>query len=241
MTNKSIKQPLHQQVAESLRGSIRQGCWKPGELIPTETELCQQFSASRATIRKALDSLTLEGVISRKARKGTWVTENQPTEQWLIDYLSDYPFAENVRLKILATDSITTDISDGFFNLFGSEKILTRLKVLRSLNDTPVSLSEIYLRPEHASRVCESFDPERDQYFFELLKRTVGVRIDEVHDIFNAVLAVGEVAKYLQVMESSPLTLITRVFFERGQRVVQTTRAYLRPDVNKIKIIRKIL
>jgi GntR family transcriptional regulator len=224
-----------------LRGSIRQGHWKPGELIPTETELCRQFSASRATIRKALDALTLEGVISRKARRGTWVTEDQPAEQWLIDYKSDYPFAENVKLSILATESVTTDISDGFFSLFGSEKILTRIKVLRTLNETPLSLSEIYLQPDHASRVCESFDPERDRYFFEVLKRTVGIRINEVHDIFSAVSAAGEVAKRLQVLESSPLTLISRVFFEKGHRVVQTTRVYLRPDVNKLKIVRKVL
>jgi GntR family transcriptional regulator len=239
MTNDDTHRPLYQRIAEVFRSHILQGQWQPGAVIPTETELCQQFSASRATIRKALDALTLEGVISRRAGKGTWVTETKRQDGFWYSYQSDYPFPESVTVEILASESVVSPASGDVFSHFGSERILTRIKVLRSLNDTPLALSEIFLRPEDAEKVIAAFDPERDIYFFDILERMAGVQVDEVHETFDAVLAVGEVAERLHVMASSPLTLITRVFFGKGQRVIQASRVYLRPDVNKLKIIRK--
>ena len=43
-----------------LKEIIREQCasWEPGQLIPSELELCQMYSVSRTTVRKALDHLT---------------------------------------------------------------------------------------------------------------------------------------------------------------------------------------
>jgi DNA-binding GntR family transcriptional regulator len=235
---KKVHQPLYKNIAETFRGFILQGKWQPGSVIPTETELCQQFSASRATIRKALDSLTQEGYISRKAGKGTWVLEREEEEDWRYSYKSDYPFPEKVNVQIAESDSIAYDPSDAIFNFYGSEKILTRLKVERSLNQTPLAMSEIYLKPAYADKVVKGFDMEKDIYIFRVLERVTGIRIKEVHEIFDAILAVGEIAKRLNVMEGTPLTFITRIFYEVGGQVVQASRVYLRTDVNKFKIVR---
>ncbi len=237
---KTVHQPLYKNVAETLRSFILQGKWQPGSVIPTETALCQEFSASRATIRKALDNLTQEGYISRKAGKGTWVLERvrEEEEDWRFSFKSDYPFPEKVSVKIVASDSIAYDPSDAVFNFYESEKILTRLKVQRSLNQTPLAMSEIYLKPEHAEKVVNGFDPEEDIYIFRLLERVTGIQIKEVHEIFDAVLAMGEIAKRLKVMESTPLTFITRLFHDEEGQVIQASRVYLRPDVNKFKIVR---
>ena len=43
-----------------LKEIIREQCasWESGQLIPSELELCQMYSVSRTTVRKALDHLT---------------------------------------------------------------------------------------------------------------------------------------------------------------------------------------
>lgn len=54
----------HQEVAAYLRGLIRSGELGPGEVIPSEASLCEQFQCSRGTIRKAVSTLRIEGLVS---------------------------------------------------------------------------------------------------------------------------------------------------------------------------------
>ena len=52
--NPSSKLPLYQQMYEKLEGRIRSGQWKPGDMIPPESELIEQYGVSRITVRKVL-------------------------------------------------------------------------------------------------------------------------------------------------------------------------------------------
>jgi DNA-binding FadR family transcriptional regulator len=59
----------------SLRKTIEQGEWKPGERIPTERDLAQQYRSARNTVRRALKILEEEGQIYREVGRGTFVTQ----------------------------------------------------------------------------------------------------------------------------------------------------------------------
>jgi DNA-binding FadR family transcriptional regulator len=68
-------QKLSHVVAERLRAQIVQGERKPGDKLPSETELLQQFKVSRPTVREALRILEVESFISmgRGMRSGATV------------------------------------------------------------------------------------------------------------------------------------------------------------------------
>jgi GntR family transcriptional regulator len=55
--------PIHARVADELRGRIHRGELVPGAALPSEARLCEEFSASRGTIRSALAALRHEGLI----------------------------------------------------------------------------------------------------------------------------------------------------------------------------------
>lgn len=67
--------PLYLQLAESLRGMIRGGAVRVGEALPSERELSAMTSISRVTVRKAIDALLREGLLSRRPGSGTYVAE----------------------------------------------------------------------------------------------------------------------------------------------------------------------
>ena len=58
----SQKKPVFQEVAGSLSTRIRRRELAPGMALPSENELCRQFSISRFSVRKALDMLQAKGV-----------------------------------------------------------------------------------------------------------------------------------------------------------------------------------
>ena len=53
---------------------IRLGVIGPGESLPPERELAEEFGISRITVRKALDALVSEGMLTRRQGAGTFVT-----------------------------------------------------------------------------------------------------------------------------------------------------------------------
>ena len=55
--------PLHRTLADELRTRIRSGAIGVGEALPSEAELCREFSASRGPVRQALAALRDEGLI----------------------------------------------------------------------------------------------------------------------------------------------------------------------------------
>ncbi|MBX2886486.1 MAG: GntR family transcriptional regulator [Granulosicoccus sp.] len=64
-----------QDIQEILRQRIRDRIWSPGELIPGEAVLAEQFGCARTTVNRALRELAATGVIDRKRKAGTRVAE----------------------------------------------------------------------------------------------------------------------------------------------------------------------
>src|ERR1700730_15825596 len=65
-------------IAARLQRDIRLGRYDIGELLPTETELMAQHSASRQTVREALRILNDQGLIVRRAGLGSVVIAAEP-------------------------------------------------------------------------------------------------------------------------------------------------------------------
>ena len=67
--------PVYYRLERFLRDQIQTGALKPGDSIPPESQLAQQFSVSRMTVRQALSRLVFEGLIERQRGRGSFVAE----------------------------------------------------------------------------------------------------------------------------------------------------------------------
>ena len=66
---------LGEQVAAQLSDQITEGRWKPGEKLPSESELCSTLKIGRSTLREALKSLAFVGMVQMRPGDGTYVIE----------------------------------------------------------------------------------------------------------------------------------------------------------------------
>ena len=69
--------PLYRQVKELLLQRVVSGVWKPGEGLPSEAKLAEQFNVSQGTVRKALEEMVAEHVVVRHQGKGTFVAARE--------------------------------------------------------------------------------------------------------------------------------------------------------------------
>ena len=72
--------PLHRQLFLVLHDEIDRGVIAPGDALPTEQTLCDQFGVSRITVRRALADLAEQGYIERRQGVGSFVREHAPSE-----------------------------------------------------------------------------------------------------------------------------------------------------------------
>ncbi len=65
---------LYEQIAQQIEESILNGQLKPGDQLPAERELAQQFGVSRTAVREAVKALREKGLVEAYSGKGTFVT-----------------------------------------------------------------------------------------------------------------------------------------------------------------------
>ena len=76
----NLRQTRYQEIAEALRERVRHA--SPGSLLPSESDLSAEFAASRVTIRRALEVVRDEGLISARQGFG-WFVATEPVRQRL--------------------------------------------------------------------------------------------------------------------------------------------------------------
>lgn len=64
---------LGSDIALALQKRIRDGTWKPGDVLPGQRELALQFGASLASVREAVSVLSAAGLLEAKPGRGTIV------------------------------------------------------------------------------------------------------------------------------------------------------------------------
>src|SRR5687767_8081545 len=66
---------LPQEIVSAIANLILKRVWKPGERIPSEKELAARFNVGRSTIREAIKSLVILGVIDARPGDGSFIRQ----------------------------------------------------------------------------------------------------------------------------------------------------------------------
>ncbi len=65
---------LYEQIVQQIEESILKGAVKPGDQLPAERELAQQFGVSRTAVREAVKALREKGLVEAYSGRGTFIT-----------------------------------------------------------------------------------------------------------------------------------------------------------------------
>jgi GntR family transcriptional regulator len=141
--------PLYHQLKEGIRGRILRGEYKEGDLLPTERDFAERYGLSSTTIRRALGDLVNEGLLERKAGKGTFVR----TPKVKRDLMKVLGFTQNMKeiglapsarvLKKIAVPA--NEFVQESMGLKPRAKVL-RLERVRLGADVPMMLETRYVR-----------------------------------------------------------------------------------------------
>lgn len=76
MFNKVQTKKVYMEIVEQVRVLIKEGRLKPGDKLPPEQVLAEEFGASRPSVREAMSALEILGIIERRGGKGNFIKYN---------------------------------------------------------------------------------------------------------------------------------------------------------------------
>lgn len=220
--------PLYRQIRERLVEALQAGEWRPGEAIPSETELAVRFGVSQGTVRKAVDALSAEHLLVRRQGRGTFVASHQePRAQYRFLRLRPDEgepvqptsrFLECRRLRAPVEIARALELKPG--------ETVVMIRRLLDFDGEPRVLDEIWLpgapfRGLTAERLNAYSGP-----LYGLLETEYGTRMIRARERLRAVAAGAPEASLLSVAVGEPLLLVERVSCTYGDRPVEVRRGW---------------
>lgn len=207
--DRSSPVPLYYQIYEILSNQLKDPKML-GTKIPSEEKLMKVFDVSRATIRRALQSLEINGMIERKRGKGSKVVSSTTLENLTtIRSFTEQMYIEN---HVPITQVVETNwipAGDRFSEMFNIQKEEMILRVTRLRGNEvifPIVLFISYLSPKSGLTGNENFNGS----LYEILKK-MNRPVIEGDAIIEAKLAEGRIAKMLKIDERSPILYYERL------------------------------
>ena len=236
--DKNIPVPLYFQLKTLILDQIKNGTYKPGDLIPTENELSEMFDISRTTVRQAITELVHEDHLYRIKSKGTFVSKPKVTQHVLNNYYSYDGAVQESGQKTSRVQLIKEIIPMPQEMIdFGAGKPgdkVIYLKRKRLVDKTPAVLIDAYLV---YSKFAHLMDVDLvNNSLRALMDEKPETRVYRLVRIIEAVPARKEDINELDVEPGSAIQKMTTIRYNRQDEVLDRAYSYHRGDMNRIEL-----
>jgi GntR family transcriptional regulator len=214
--------PLYQQLQRALRRAIEMKLLAPEDALPPERDLAEEFAISRITVRKALDGLVSEGLLTRRQGSGTYVASRveksfSKLSSFTEDMTSRGRTPRSMWLK--KTQGVVTP-EEAMATGFSPGTPVYRFTRLRFADDVPMSI-EFCTIP---SFCLPSIDAVQTSLYQALEK--AGFRPQRALQRLRAVLLTAQQTELLHGKEGDAGLLVERRGFLLDGRVVEFSQSY---------------
>jgi len=217
---------LHQHLVER----IRAGEFGPAVPLPTEMDLCEQYGVSRITVRRALDALADERLISRRRGARTFVVEPPVKSVALTGSLDDaLAYSGDLSLKLLSAEEVRPSPVVAQALRLGAGEPVLRLEAIAASAGEPFAYAEYYL-PRAVSALFDPTDLQARVPVLRAIEQKLGRRITSANQTVEPVIADRAVADYLGMKPRAPLLKVVRTYFTAEETPVKTDVVRYHPE-----------
>ena len=230
VVRKDIPIPVYYQISEYIRDLIETDELHPGDKLPSEQDLSETFGVSRMTVRKALDILVQEGLLSREQGRGTVVRRRRFKE----NLMTVTSFDDDMRRQDAVASARVLEIQ----TVEADERIAKRLQIeprtatyrisrIRYADDIPIGLQTYYIPCKYAPGLDKE---DLTQSIQGLLQDHYGHKLVRTQLWLEAMPADEVRATYLEVPVQFPLLNKRVILFNEQGVPVEYLRVLYRSD-----------
>jgi GntR family transcriptional regulator len=223
--------PLYFQLKNIIENQISSGELKPGDKIPSENKLCEQYQVSRTTARQAITDLVNSGKIVRTQGRGSFVAQypiSKPPYR-LTGFSADmkkqgfHPSSKILELRVMMP---TPDIAR-LMRISPSEAIIF-LKRLRYIDGHVMGIEYTHMPFNRFSGLLE--ENLEDNSLYETLINKFNTVPTRVAITFEAVLCDEDLCELLHANRETPSLHISDITFDQNDRLIEYSTTFYRGD-----------
>ena len=228
--------PMYDQLKQLIIDGITREKLGPGDLLPGEHRMCEQYGISRTVVRQALAQLEHEGIVERVKGKGTFVARPKTSESLVHTLAGLFEEVErrggHVRSQILRHERVPASAEVAAALEVTPGDSVVALERLRLIDDEPWSLTTTWM-PEDIGTVTFASDMSELSLYAVLADHgwhaVRGMRSAE------ATVASPEQARLLGMSAGSALLLLRSTSYSEAGRPMEHFVAYHRGDRSRFE------
>lgn len=238
--DRASAEPFYLQLGRWLEQQIAAGRYGVGDALPSESELCRQFTLSRSTVRESLRMLEDRGRIRIVQRRGAFVCGPQPTS-WMLQFTEGFSETEadfnkrKVETKVLrvAFEHLPVHACDALGLPDGTAGVV--VERVRRLDGKLALYGLNYLIPSLAPVIGDGSILQGSASLNRVL-RHAGWHVHGARRSIAAVAATRTIARHLELRAGDPLLLIRSVSWDAEQRIFDYYSSWLRSEQVPVEI-----
>jgi len=230
--------PLYYQVARDLERQIASRLLRAGDAVPTEARLCELYGVSRITVRKAMDDLVSKGLVVRHRGVGSFVAKAGFSNKLVSRVASLHDavaYSETLTFKQLSRTTVAAPAEVAAALKLPVDSPVQLLVRLGSVDDEPVSLTDVYLPPELAARLPRH-QTQAGGSIVRQLEQATGLPMVKVEQTVSPSVATPEMVRHLGVRPRAPILQITRLYYTSTGTPVELAVVRYHPQRYSFKI-----
>lgn len=217
--------PLYLQVKYSLLKRIVSGEWKPGAMLPSELQLAKEYGLSQGTVRKAVAGIADDGVVTRHAGKGTFVSsynsdQHDPTRFRRFFTQGGRRLVGNDAHYVSCSSITAPDLVAEGLNIERGLKV-TEIIRTRFIEQRPVLLESIYLNSVICPNAEQVFSETKPAAIYLALEQAFQLLILSVDEKLVSRMPSHEERERLCIDKGIPVLEVQRQAFSLDQRQVE--------------------
>lgn len=219
--------PLHYRIAQVLRSRLESGTWPSDGTVATEQRLCEEFSASRTTVRQALSQLKLAGLLESRTGVGTRGVAALGKRRVVRSGGDPLHAGLGTKARVVSLGVVPASAPiAGFFKMSPGAAVWHSVRV-HMLDDTPLSVVDSYLPAELGASIKRA-DLRRSTY--ELLWEKFRIRLHRSVHTLRVGRAELDVAAMLGISLADPLLRIQSCVYLQDETPIRWIENYFRED-----------
>lgn len=236
--------PRYVQILDELRRRLAEGTYPVDRSLPTESDLCEEFGASRYTVREALRRLVDQGMVSRRQGAGSVVVAARPQARYVhsLSSLADlFQFALDTHYEVLSTARVKLppDLSEPVGGGAGSRWSLIKGVRSTARGGAVVCYTHSYV-PDRLRHLVRELPGVVGPFYAHLAERS-GEEIVEADQEIRGEAMNEEVASHLGRAPGTVALCVLRRYTSAAGTVIASLNWHVAEDFSsKMKILRNI-
>lgn len=232
-----IDMTSYQRIADSLRQRLIEGQWQPGQRLPPERELCEQFDVSQITVRRALQILVEDNLVERRQGAGTFAASAAQRKIPILNtdfFGSMRRHAPRLERRLHSAERTTVDSElAGPLRACIGDPVLKTVRV-DSLLGKPVTMDEVAILGRYSDRLRDVDLADLD--FVRRWQVVQKTTLKYCEQTIEAVKAKASVGRLLDIRPGDPLLKETSLMFASGGQPAGLFISYYRHDCFRFSV-----